>query len=316
MKSPTTEPLKDLRRDILTGLSHPNKTLPCKYLYDQTGALLFDAICELEEYYLTRTELSILQQNIPEIASLIGPRATLVDLGSGSARKTRLLLDHLQRPASYVPVDVSRAQLLECSEHIARDYAHLAVHPLCADYTTDFDLPLPSLSSGKTTIFFPGSTIGNFEPHEAVSFLRRLGSFCGEAGGVLIGVDLKKPAQLLNRAYNDAQGITARFNLNLLARLNRELGARFDLSRFEHHAFYSEAAARIEMHLVSRGRQTVPVDGATFHFAPGEPILTEHSYKYSVPEFQELATQAGFEVARCWTDARGWFSVHFLRPRR
>jgi L-histidine Nalpha-methyltransferase len=303
------------RNDVLAGLSRQQKTLPCKYLYDEEGARLFEAICELEEYYPTRTELSILRQNIGEIASLLGTGANLVDLGSGSGLKIRLLLGHLDRPAGYQPVDVARAQLLDCSARLAQDYPSLAVEPVCADYTQPFELPPPPLCSGRTTFFFPGSTIGNFEPEDAAAFLRRLGRLGGRAGSLLIGVDLKKEPQVLHRAYNDLQGVTARFNLNLLARVNREVPARFDLTQFRHHALYDPAAGRIEMHLVSRRQQTVPVDSHEFAFAKGESIVTEHSYKYTLDEFRQLAAQAGFVVVRRWTDERRWFSVQYLTPR-
>ncbi len=304
------------RRDVLAGLAQRNKSVPCKYLYDEEGARLFERICELEEYYPTRTELGILRRHIGEIARELGPRANLVDLGSGSGVKTRLLLEHLEDPASYVPVDVARAQLLECSARLAEEYRGLLVEPVCADYTLDFELPPAPDGSGQTTVFFPGSTIGNFEPEEAEDFLRRVGRLRGGAGNVLIGVDLKKSPETLNPAYNDAQGVTARFNLNLLARVNRELEGRFDLGQFRHHAFYNADAGRIEMHLVSRRRQRVRVDGHEFEFAGDESIVTEHSYKYAVEEFRRLAARAGFEVTRCWTDERRWFSVQLLQPFR
>jgi dimethylhistidine N-methyltransferase len=303
------------RRDVLAGLSRPRKTLPCKYLYDEQGARLFEAICELEEYYPTRTEVSILKQNIDEIAALVPPCSNLVDLGSGNSVKTRLLLAHLDRLASCLPVDVSQAQLAECSASLARDFAGVEVHPICADYTRDFTLPDPLPGPGPVTVFFPGSTIGNFEPEEARMFLQRLARLCGTAGGVLVGVDLKKAPQVLHGAYNDAQGITAQFNLNLLVRANRELGTGFKISQFRHQALYNAAAGRIEMHLVSRQSQTVPVDGRRFAFSKGESIVTEHSYKYTLEEFRQLAARAGFEAARSWTDAHHWFSVHYLRPR-
>ena len=239
-----------------------------------------------------------------------------MDLGSGSSIKTRLLLEHLDRPASYLPVDVAQAQLVECSASLARDFAGMEVRPICADYTNGFTLPHPLPGSGPTMVFFPGSTIGNFEPEEAQLFLRRIGRFCQPAGGVLIGVDLKKTPQVLHAAYNDARGVTAQFNLNLLARANRELCAGFEIPQFKHQAIYNQAAGRIEMHLVSRRPQTVPVDGHRFAFAEGESIVTEHSYKYTLEEFRQLAAGAGLEVARSWTDARHWFSVHYLRPHR
>ena len=305
---------RHFRRDVLAGLSRPPRSLPCKYLYDEEGARLFEAICELEEYYPTRTETGILRQNIEEIAALLGPRANLVDLGSGNGRKTRLLLEHLEQPASYCPVDVAHEQLLQGSRDLSREYPGLAVEPVCADYTEPFKLPALPPGSGPVTVFFPGSTIGNFEPGEAVSFLSRMAGVCGEEGGLLVGVDLRKPSHVLNLAYNDPQGVTARFNLNLLARANRELHAKFDLAQFRHYAFYNEAAGRIEMHLVSRRLQHVPVDGTAFLFARGEPIVTEHSYKYTLGQFRELAARAGWEVVRHWTDERRWFSVQYLKP--
>ncbi len=304
------------RRDVLAGLSAPQKTLPCKYLYDEEGARLFEAICELEEYYPTRTELSILRQNVAEIALLLGPKANLVDLGSGNCLKTRLLLEHLDQPASYSPVDVAQPQLLECSACLARAFPGLAVEPICADYTRRFALPAPPAGSGRTTVFFPGSTIGNFEPEEAVRFLQRIARLCGPRGGLLVGVDLKKSPQTLNAAYNDAQGITAQFNLNLLARINRELQAGFILGQFAHDAFYNTAAGRIEMHLVSCRQQSVPVDGHRFLFARGESIVTEHSYKYTLAEFHRLAARGGFDVARHWSDQRRRFAVLYLTPRQ
>ncbi len=307
---------EEFRRDVLAGLARPLKTVPCKYLYDRTGARLFEEICELQEYYPTRTELSILRENIGQIAALIGPRTALVDLGSGDGRKSRLLLDHLPQISAYVPVDVARAQLREYAQHVRHEHADLEVHPLCADYTRGLELPLLPSDCSSMTIFFPGSTIGNFEPNEAEHFLHKILGLCGESGGALIGVDLKKSSRMLHRAYNDSRGLTARFNLNLLTRINRELGGAFNLSHFAHRAFYAEDPGRVEMHLVSRCRQSVPLDGESFDFVRGEPVVTEHSYKYSVGEFQELAARAGFEPVRCWTDDRHWFSVHFLRPAK
>ncbi|SPE50131.1 Histidine-specific methyltransferase EgtD [Verrucomicrobia bacterium] len=304
------------RRDVLAGLSTPKKTLPCKYLYDENGVRLFETICELEEYYVTRTELSILEQNIDEIVALLGPKANLVDLGSGNCLKTGLLLDHLEQPASYSPVDVAYPQLLECSARLALAYPGLAVQPVCADYTRQFTLPAPPAASGAATFFFPGSTIGNFEPEEAVRFLQRIARLCGSAGGLLVGFDLKKSPQMLHAAYNDAKGVTAQFNLNLLARVNRELQGGFDLDQFQHWAFYNASAGRIEMHLVSCRQQTVAVNGHHFAFAEGESILTEHSYKYTLDQFRGLAARAGFEAARCWSDARRWFSLQYLVPHQ
>jgi dimethylhistidine N-methyltransferase len=306
---------ENFRRDLVEGLSRPLKRLPCKYFYDEEGSRLFEAICELDEYYPTRTELGILRRAIREIARLWGPDCSLVELGSGSSMKTRLLLDHLDRPVCYVPIDVARTQLLECSANLARDYAGLEVLPVCADYTNHFELPDFSHISKRTMVFFPGSTIGNFEPQEAAHFLRRIRGFCGADGGLLIGVDLKKDRRVLTPAYNDAQGVTAAFNLNVLARANRELDARFDLAQFQHHAYYNEKEGRIEMHLVSRRRQTVSANGSRFFFAKGESIVTEHSYKYSPEEFLRLVVRAGWEMRQFWTDVNKWFGVYYVVPR-
>lgn len=306
--------IEDFRRDVLAGLSRPEKTLPCKYLYDERGARLFEEICDLQEYYPTRTELAILKWHIREIATLPGPNCRVVELGSGSGLKTRLLLEHLDHPAAYVPVDVARAQLLECAERLGREHPGLEVQPVCADYTNDFELPEPPSRAQRTVIFFPGSTIGNFEPSEAAEFLARMSRICGDDGGILLGADLKKSLWMLKRAYNDSRGITAEFNLNLLDRINRELDGDFDRAQFWHHAVYNEAAGRVEMHLVSARRQRVSVCGQEFDFAAGQSIVTEHSYKYTPGEFRRLAARAGLEVARCWTDDRRWFSVQYLAP--
>ncbi len=302
------------RNDVWAGLSRPQKSLPCKYLYDEQGAQLFESISELEDYYLTRTELSILKENITEIARLLGPCSNIVDLGSGNGVKSRLLLEHMDRPASYLPVDVARTQLLECSTRFEADYPDLEVQPVCADYTCDFELPAPPRHSGHTTVFFPGSTVGNFEPHEAALFLRRMARLCGATGGLLIGVDLRKPQQVLHRAYNDRQGVTACFNLNLLTRANRELGANFELAHFEHRAVFDKTASRIEMHLVSRRRQTVLIEDREFVFLDGESIVTEHSYKYTLSRFRQMTARAGFQRVCHWCDERNWFSVQYLRP--
>ncbi|HWH71383.1 MAG TPA: L-histidine N(alpha)-methyltransferase, partial [Candidatus Sulfotelmatobacter sp.] len=235
--------------------------------------------------------------------------------GSGSGLKTRLLLDHLPDPASYIPVDVAREQLVAWTRQLAHDYPDLAVWPVCADYTRDLEwLELPPDSSRRILLFFPGSTIGNFEPQEAVDFLRRLRTMCGPSAGLLLGVDLKKDLEVLLPAYNDARGITAEFNLNLLVRANRELGAGFNPAQFRHHAWYNQRAGRIEMHLVSQRPQIVAVGNTSFFFDAGESIVTEYSYKYSLDGFRRLAARAGWEVTRCWTDEERWFSVQYLQP--
>jgi L-histidine Nalpha-methyltransferase len=306
--------LEHFRNDMLAGLSRSQKTVPCKYLYDEKGAQLFEQICELGEYYPTRTEVKILKKNIGEIAAWMGPECNLIEFGSGSSMKTRFLLEHIDHPARYIPIDVARTQLLESSARLAEEHPKLEVIPICADYTNDFQLPSLSDATGRPIVFFPGSTIGNFEPEEAESFLRRVVRLCGEEGGLLLGVDLKKDSSVLNPAYNDAEGITAEFNLNLLVRANRELGANFQPPAFRHHAFYNSDEGRIEMHLISRRPQSVSVCGEEFSFELAESILTEYSYKYTPEEFALLAARAGFKVVRCWTDERKWFSVQFLMP--
>jgi len=298
--------------DVLEGLSRPRKSLPCKYFYDRRGSALFDAICELEEYYPTRTETAILRRHAADMAALAGPGAAVVELGSGSSVKVRLLLDALETPAAYVPVDISREHLLAAAARLAGDYPELTVVPVAADYVQGFPLP-PVAAPERTLAFFPGSTIGNFEPAEAAAFLARLGRRLGQGSRLLIGVDLKKRTDVLEAAYNDAQGVTAAFNLNLLVRINRELGGTFDLAGFTHRAFYDEGRGRIEMHLISRRAQTASVAGRSFRFAAGETIHTENSCKYSLPEFARLAATAGWRAERSWTDEGGLFGVVWLR---
>jgi dimethylhistidine N-methyltransferase len=297
---------------VLAGLRRPRKRLPCKYFYDAEGSRLFDRICELPEYYLTRTELAIMHRHAGEMAAAIGRRATLIEYGSGSSTKTRVLLDRLDAPAAYVPIDISGEHLLRSAGALADVYPHVEVHPVCADYTTRFDVPEPQAPSRRRAVYFPGSTIGNFEPDDAARFLRGIARVCGPGGGLLIGVDLKKDPATLHAAYNDAAGVTAAFNLNLLARLNRDVDADFNVSAFAHYAFYNPRKGRIEMHLVSRAPQAVNVGGETIRFAQGESVFTESSYKYTLVDFAQLAVAAGFTPQRVWTDAERRFSVHYL----
>jgi dimethylhistidine N-methyltransferase len=271
---------------------------------------LFDAITELPEYYPTRTEIGILQEQGETIAELLGQDCLLLELGSGSSKKIRVLLDAL-KPAVYMPVDISREHLLGSAEALAADYPALEIHAVCADYTTDFDLPCCPAHLPRVA-FFPGSSIGNFEPSTALELLRRVAHHLEGGGRMLIGVDLKKDAELLHAAYNDSQQLTAAFNLNMLHRINRELEAGFDVQAFAHHAFYNEPQGRVEMHLVSKAAQTVTVAGHVFEFALGESIHTENSYKYSVEEFLALAEKAGFLSKKVWTDDDQLFSVHCL----
>jgi L-histidine Nalpha-methyltransferase len=298
--------------ELLRGLSQRPKSIAAKFFYDETGCRLFDEICGLDEYYLTRTEMRILREKAAEICALIGPDCRLVEFGSGSSAKTRILLDHLHAPAAYVPVDIAPEHLLRSSAKLARAYPELCITPVCADFTKAFTLPEMPCPARRTVAFFPGSTIGNLEPAEAENFFRKISLLCGPGGGLLIGVDLKKDRLTLERAYNDAQGVTARFNLNLLTRINRSFGAGIRPEKFRHHAFYNEEFGRIEMHLVSLVEQTIQLNGTTLFFREGEHIVTEHSYKYSVDEFVKLAGRSGWAVKGLWTDNASLFSVHYL----
>lgn len=304
---------RDLRTEVLRGLRGAPKTLPPKLFYDAEGARLFERICALDEYYLTRAELEILEQYVGEIAELAGPRCALVEYGSGAGVKVRLLLDALDEPAAYVPIDISHEQLAQVARELSFEYARVAIRPVCADYTQR--LRLPALPAGARRLaFFPGSTIGNFHPAEATAFLRRVRRTIGPEGALVLGLDRRKDARVLHAAYNDRAGVTAAFNLNLLARLNRELDARFDLSRFAHVATFNSAASRIEMHLQSLDAQTVHVAGEPIAFARGETIWTESSYKYDSALLDQIVTAAGFEISRLWTDERERFWVAFLTP--
>ncbi|HEX7734666.1 MAG TPA: L-histidine N(alpha)-methyltransferase [Ktedonobacteraceae bacterium] len=303
---------QQFRSDVLHGLQTRQKELPSKYFYDDQGSQLFEQICEQDEYYLTRTELGIMRERAREMAELLGPRCLLIEYGSGSSTKTRLLLDALQDPAGYVPIDISKGQLLASVGALAMVYPDLEVLPVCADYTKSFDLPAPRKTPARRVAYFPGSTIGNFEQAAARRFLRQVAAVCRSGGGLLIGVDLHKDFTILHRAYNDAQGITAQFNKHLLERINRELGANFQLQNFGHYAFYNPHRSRVEMHLVSLQKQTVRVDQAEIAFKRGESIWTESSYKYALDDFARLATGQGFTVERVWTDPRELFSVQYL----
>jgi len=299
-----------LHDDVLDGLSQPQKHIPPKYFYDEHGSCLFEAICETDAYYPTRTEMAILKDNLEEICTCLGSDCVLVEPGSGSSRKVRLLLDELE-PHTYMPLDISSDFLKSVAHGLAEDYPHINVTAACVDYTAPIALPyFPE--NRRRVAFFPGSSIGNFEPEEAVTFLGNLADLVDDTGGLLIGVDLKKDPSILNAAYNDKEGITAQFNLNLLAHLNRELGANFDFDGFDHRAFYNEQKGRIEMHLISKRDQWATVAGHRFHFSAGESIHTESSYKYTVEEFQILARQAGFSPRKVWTDRDGLFSVQYF----
>jgi len=310
------EPASESFRDcVLEGLARRNKAIPCRFLYDARGSMLFEAICELPEYYPTRTETAILGTYAGEIADAMGAHCQLVEFGSGASRKVRLLLAALADPAAYVAIDISREALRHAANALAASFPDLAVIALCADYMRPVELPeLPAAGEGRRLGFFPGSTIGNLDPGAAIDFLIGCRGVVGEDGAMLVGVDLKKDRKLLHAAYNDAQGITAAFNLNLLTRVNRELNGDFNLDRFAHDAFFNERAGKIEIHIRSLADQIVTVAGRRFRFSQGERIHTEDSWKYTVPEFQQLAARAGYRAARCWTDPAGLFSVHLLTP--
>lgn len=300
-----------MRDDILQGLrAHPKYT-PSKYFYDEQGSRLFEKICQQPEYYLTRTEEAILATVVDEISALAGNRVSLIDIGSGASRKVRLLLEHMDI-SHYLGIDISRDFLLESTGQLASEYPHLPVHAMCADYSKRFSLP-PELHDGRVIAFFPGSSIGNFSPAEAGAFLSRIHSALPAGSALLIGVDLIKDTAVLEAAYNDAAGITAQFNLNLLHRLKTELNARFEPDRFVHRAFFNTEHNRIEMHLISTMAQVITVAGETFQFREGESLHTENSHKYSIEGFQSLARNAGFSSCNVWTDPRRHFSVHYLR---
>lgn len=298
--------------EVLRGLSLSPKSLPSKYFYDERGSMLFDKICELDEYYPTRTEVGIMREHGREMADCLGPGCAIIEFGSGSGIKIRLLLEHLKEHTAYVPVDISREQLLRASSELAKDFLDINVLPVCADFSGPFDLPPAAESAPRKAVYFPGSTIGNFLPGEARDFLRGTAQICGEGGGLLIGVDLVKDIGVLEAAYNDSQGITREFNLNILENINRELGGNFRLDRFRHRAFFNTGHIRIEMHLESLEAQTVRLNNHEIYFSQGETIHTENSYKYHLPDFLALAEESGFTVRRVWTDENRLFSVQYL----
>jgi L-histidine Nalpha-methyltransferase len=303
--------LSDDIREIHAGLSQQHKTISPKFFYDRAGSKLFDAICELPEYYLTRTELKIMRANIQEIAMLIGQQASLIEFGSGSSLKTRILLEHLHDLAAYVPVEISQDHLLLAAQQIRADFPDIEVLPVVADFTRKFELPTPKTMPVRNIIYFPGSTIGNFSEDAARQLMAVMHHEAGKEGALLIGVDLQKDTSVLLRAYNDSRGTTAKFNLNLLRRLNSEFDATFDLEQFSHRAIYDEDAGRIEMYLDSQSDQTASVGGKQFFFAKGESILTEYSHKYTLEGFADLALAAGFKVEKIWLDRERLFSVQY-----
>ena len=312
----STSESSDFVADVVAGLSSNPRALPCKYFYDERGAALFQKICELPEYYITRTEIDILDRNRAEIASQLGPNIQLIGLGTGAGTKTRILIEALTNPAVYVPVDISETQLRESTALFRKIFPELEILPVCADYLQPVVLPQARRKAARNIVYFPGSTIGNFGPDEAIEFLRRAANVCRENGGLLLGVDLKKDAGVIEAAYNDSAGITARFNLNLLERVNRDLGADFDIDQWQHRAIYNSNAGRIEMYLISEVDQFVHVAEHKFHFRRGEKITTEYSYKYAPEEFAALAGKAGFEFAHMWSDDARLFGVFYFTCSR
>lgn len=298
-------------QEIVAGLQRDEKMISPKFLYDERGSQLFDEITTLPEYYPTETELTIMQDNIDEIAALIGPRASLIEYGSGSSLKTRVLLDNLIEQAVYVPVDISEEHLLASAAQIREEYPALEVLPVVADFTKRFDLPDPGVMPLRNIVYFPGSTIGNFPKDQACELLDVMYGEAGEDGAMLIGVDLQKDPALIEAAYNDAAGVTAEFNLNMLRHLNREYGSDFDLDAWEHDAQYNQSQGRVEIRLINASEQTVTIGNDTVVIEKGEGILTEYSHKYTLDGFAKMAEGAGFKVARVWTDADQLFSVQY-----
>lgn len=298
--------------EVIEGLSAPDKTLPCKLFYDERGSGLFDQICELDEYYLTRTENALMADHAAEMAEAIGPGCLLIEYGAGSSTKIRALLDHLRDPAAFVPIDISGEHLVRAADDLKASYPGVEINPVVADFTVPFDVPAPMIKPSRSVVYFPGSTIGNFAPGDASNLLHGMAERVGPGGGLLIGVDLVKDPEILRNAYNDRAGVTAAFNLNLLVRLNREAGADFNLSCFTHRAKYNAEKNRIEMRLYSERRQSAEIAGHRFDFEIGESILTEYSHKYTVESFGKIAEEAGFRQRRVWMDEDELFSVQYL----
>ena len=298
-------------KEIVEGLSQAQKTISPKYFYDERGSQLFDKITELPEYYLTDAELEIMQSNIDEMAALIGKTASLIEFGSGSSLKTRILLENLDDLAAYVPVDISEEHLYASAQQLRAEFPKIDIRPVVADFTNSFALPSPTIMPIKNVVYFPGSTIGNFEHDVAMDLLRVMHEEAGENGALLIGVDLQKDADIIDSAYNDSEGVTAEFNLNMLRHLNNSYDANFDLDAFEHSAIYDEDEGRVVIELVSQAEQTVAIGDTEFSLADGETILTEYSHKYTLDGFAQMASEAGFRVEKVWTDASELFSVQY-----
>ena len=303
--------MTDELTSLIAGLRQPQKMISPKYFYDETGSKLFDDITQLPEYYLTDTELGIMEAHIDEMADVIGAEASLIEFGAGSGMKTRLLLEHMHSPAAYVPVDISEEHLLDSQRRIQEDFPDIEVLPVAADFLHPFDLPDPATLPRRNVVYFPGSTIGNFEENDALELLRVMHAEAGEGGALLIGVDLQKDPAVIDAAYNDSAGVTAEFNLNMLRHLNREFGSDFDIDAFEHRATYKPGEGRVVVELVSTRDQEARVGDARIDFARDESIITEYSHKYTLDDFAAMANEAGFRVDTVWTDARDWFSVQY-----
>jgi dimethylhistidine N-methyltransferase len=303
--------MSDTKTELIAGLSQPQKMISPKYFYDEAGSQLFEQITELPEYYLTDAELEIMRTHVDDMAALIGKQASLIEFGSGSSLKTRILLEHLHELAAYVPVDISEEHLYASAMQIRSEFPGIPVHPVVADFTRAFDLPTPAITPVKNVVYFPGSTIGNFEYAEAKELLRVMYGEAGVGGALLIGLDLQKDPAIIDRAYNDSKGVTAEFNLNVLRHLNASHSADFDVDAFEHRAEYDEDKGRVVLELVSQKDQTFAIDSTEFKIADGETILTEYSHKYTLEGFARMAHDAGFEVERVWTDPDELFSVQY-----
>ena len=305
-------PAAEFFDDVLKGLSSAPRSIPSKYFYDDIGSKIFDEICELEEYYPTRVETEIMHRYSEAIACRLGSEVRLVEYGSGSSTKTRILLDHLVDPCLYVPVDISNQHLARTADALARDYPLLSVAPVATDFTRPFEVPKSEFEARRTCVYFPGSTIGNFSQEQAIQLLAEIADRCERGDGLLIGFDLRKDIDVLETAYNDRAGVTAAFNKNLLHRMNSELGANFNTRQFGHHAFFNDAVGRIEMHLVSQREQSVSIADYSFRFDRSETICTEYSHKYSISEFEQMTAQVGWECKETWSDERDYFAVMYL----
>jgi len=301
-------------KEIVQSLSKAQKELSCKFFYDEYGSRLFEQISELEEYYLTRTEISILNNNIKYISDAVGEDALILELGSGSSRKIRILLDNFKSVAAYIPVDISRDFLLKSSNQLSEDYSNLKIIPIVADYTRPFTIPELKISFSKIVAYYPGSTIGNFKMEQAENFLKNISDLCGKNSGLLIGIDLKKESKILERAYNDGKGITAKFNLNILKNMNSTFGTNFEINKWKHIAFYNEEYGRIEMHLQSLEEQSVRLNGTSISFKKDETIHTENSYKYSIEEFEEMIKDF-YRLIDVWSDSDNKFAVCYFEAK-